>query len=78
MAYLGCGVYVTSRGPGDEKSAKPPGPPQAHRGGKDLSLWTTAYPSGFQPPTARPFNYDDGGLRVHKDFIADYLGFAMR
>ena len=32
---------------------------QTGLGGKDLSLWTTAYPSGFQPYRQSHFNIDE-------------------
>ena len=48
MAYLGWGVYVMSTVSGDEKKRKAAWSAAAHLGGKDLALWTAAYPSGFQ------------------------------
>ena len=48
-AYLGWGVYVTNRVEGDAKKRKAAWSAAAHIGGKDISLWTSAYPSGFQP-----------------------------
>ena len=75
MAYLGWGVYVTSRVSGDEKKRKAAWSAAAHLGGKDLSLWTTAYPSGFQPYRNSHFNYDEWAAAGYdKAFIADYLG----
>ena len=59
MAYLGWGVYVTSRVSGDEKKRKAAWSAAAHLGGKDLSLWTAAYPSGFQPYRNCTSNYDE-------------------
>ena len=47
-AYLGWGVYVMARVDSDEKKKKAAWSAAAHLGGKDLSLWTVMYPSGFQ------------------------------
>ena len=75
MAYLGWGVYVTSRVSKDEKKRKAAWSAAAHLGGKDLSLWTTAYPSGFQPYRNSHFNYDEWAAAGYdKAYIADYLG----
>ena len=75
MAYLGWGIYVTNRVSGDEKKRKAAWSAAAHLGGKDLSLWTTAYPSGFQPYRNSHFNYDEWAAAGYdRDFIADYLG----
>ena len=49
MAYLGWGVYVMARVDSDPKKQKAAWSAAAHLGGKDLSLWCAAYPSGFQP-----------------------------
>jgi multiple sugar transport system substrate-binding protein len=75
MAYLGWGVYVMARVDADAKKQKAAWSAAAHLGGKDISLWCAAYPSGFQPYRQSHFNisewveagYDEG-------FIADYLG----
>ena len=75
MAYLGWGIYVTSRVSGDEKKRKAAWSAAAHLGGKDLSLWTTAYPSGFQPYRKSHFNYDEWEAAGYdRAFIEDYLG----
>jgi len=49
MAYIGWGVYVMATVEGDDKKKKAAWSAAAHLGGKDLSLWASAYPSGFQP-----------------------------
>ncbi len=49
MAYLGWGVYVMKSVDADPKRHKAAWSAAAHLGGKDLSMWTAAYPSGFQP-----------------------------
>ena len=59
MAYIGWGVYVMARVDGDEKKKKAAWSAAAHLGGKDLSLWMAAYPSGFQPYRNSHFNYDE-------------------
>jgi len=75
MAYIGWGVYVTSRVSGDEKKRKAAWSAAAHLGGKDLSLWTAAYPSGFQPYRQSHFNYDEWEAAGYdRAFIEDYLG----
>ncbi|MDP2739165.1 MAG: extracellular solute-binding protein [Pseudorhodobacter sp.] len=75
MAYIGWGVYVTSRVSADEKKRKAAWSAAAHLGGKDLSLWTAAYPSGFQPYRNSQFNYDEWQAAGYdRDFVEDYLG----
>jgi multiple sugar transport system substrate-binding protein len=75
LAYLGWGVYVTSRVSGDEKKRKAAWSAAAHLGGKDLSLWTAAYPSGFQPYRNSHFNFDEWEAAGYdRAFIEDYLG----
>lgn len=73
-AYLGWGVYVMARVDSDAKKQKAAWSAAAHLGGKDLSIWTAMYPSGFQPYRNSHFDvpewvdagYDEG-------FIASYL-----
>jgi multiple sugar transport system substrate-binding protein len=55
-AYIGWGVYVTARVDSDEKKRKAAWSVAAHLGGKDLSFWCAAYPSGFQPYRNSHFN----------------------
>ncbi len=75
MAYLGWGIYVTSRVSGDEKKRKAAWSAAAHLGGKDLSLWTAAYPSGFQPYRNSHFNYAEWEAAGYdRAFVEDYLG----
>ena len=75
MAYIGWGVYVTSRVSGDEKKRKAAWSAAAHLGGKDLSLWTAAYPSGFQPYRQSHFNYDEWEKAGYdRAYVEDYLG----
>lgn len=75
LAYLGWGVYVTNRVASDEKKRKAAWSAAAHLGGKDLSLWTVAYPSGFQPYRQSHFNYDEWEKAGYdRAYIEDYLG----
>ena len=75
MAYIGWGVYVMSTVDGDEKKHKAAWSAAAHLGGKDLSLWMAAYPSGFQPYRNSQFDYAEWEAAGYdKAFIEDYLG----
>lgn len=75
MAFIGWGIYVTSRVEGDAKKQKAAWSAAAHLGGKDLSLWTSAYPSGFQPYRNSHFNYDEWEAAGYdRAFVEDYLG----
>lgn len=75
MAYIGWGIYVTSRVSGDEKKRKAAWSAAAHLGGKDLSLWTAAYPSGFQPYRNSHFNYAEWEAAGYdRAYVEDYLG----
>ncbi len=74
MAYIGWGVYVMARVDSDEKKKKAAWSAAAHLGGKDLSLWCSAYPSGFQPYRQSHFNIDEWAEAGYdKAFIEDYL-----
>ncbi len=75
MAYIGWGIYVTARVSGDEKKRKAAWSAAAHLGGKDLSLWMSAYPSGFQPYRNSHFNYEEWEAAGYdRAFVEDYLG----
>ncbi|NJR13468.1 MAG: extracellular solute-binding protein, partial [Phyllobacteriaceae bacterium] len=75
LAYLGWGVYVTNRVSGDEKKRKAAWSAAAHLGGKDLSLWTAAYPSGFQPYRNSHFNFEEWEAAGYdKAYVEDFLG----
>jgi len=75
MAFIGWGIYVTNRVSGDEKKRKAAWSAAAHLGGKDIALWMSAYPSGFQPYRNSQFNYDEWAAAGYdRDYIADYLG----
>jgi multiple sugar transport system substrate-binding protein len=73
-AYIGWGVYVTNRVSDDELKRKCAWSAAAHLGGKDLSLWMSAYPSGFQPYRNSHFNYDEWEAAGYdRAFVEDYL-----
>lgn len=75
MAYIGWGIYVTKRVSDDEKKRKAAWSAAAHLGGKDISLWTSAYPSGFQPYRQSHFNYDEWQAAGYdRAYIEEYLG----
>jgi len=59
MAYLGWGIYVMKGVDSDPVKQKAAWSAAAHLGGKDISLWTACYPSGFQPYRTSHFNVDD-------------------
>jgi multiple sugar transport system substrate-binding protein len=74
MAYIGWGVYVMSRVDADPKKHKAAWSAAAHLGGKDLSLWTAAYPSGFQPYRNSHFNIEEWVAAGYDEaFITAYL-----
>ncbi|MDG1935912.1 MAG: substrate-binding domain-containing protein [Paracoccaceae bacterium] len=75
MAYIGWGVYVMATVEGDEKKKKAAWSAAAHLGGKDLSLWASAYPSGFQPYRNSHFQYDEWEEAGYdRAYVEDYLG----
>ncbi len=75
MAYIGWGIYVTNRVSADEKKRKAAWSAAAHLGGKDLSLWTAAYPSGFQPYRNSHFDYAEWEAAGYdRAYVEDYLG----
>lgn len=75
MAYIGWGVYVMATVEGDEKKKKAAWSAAAHLGGKDLSLWASAYPSGFQPYRNSHFQFEEWEEAGYdRAYIEDYLG----
>ena len=75
MAYIGWGVYVMATVDSDSKKQKAAWSAAAHLGGKDLSLWASAYPSGFQPYRNSHFNFDEWEEAGYdRAFVEDYLG----
>ncbi|NOZ32610.1 MAG: extracellular solute-binding protein [Alphaproteobacteria bacterium] len=74
MAYIGWGVYVMARVDGDSLKHKAAWSAAAHLGGKDISLWASAYPSGFQPYRNSHFNIPEWvGAGYDEAFITNYL-----
>jgi multiple sugar transport system substrate-binding protein len=74
MAYLGWGVYVMARVDSDPKKQKAAWSAAAHLGGKDLSLWTAAYPSGMQPYRNSNFNLKEWIAAGYDEaFITAYM-----
>ncbi len=74
MAYIGWGVYVMATVDGDEKKKKAAWSAAAHLGGKDISLWMAAYPSGFQPYRESHFDYAEWEAAGYdRAFVEDYL-----
>ncbi|MBZ9741879.1 MULTISPECIES: ABC transporter substrate-binding protein [unclassified Mesorhizobium] len=73
-AYLGWGVYVMARVDSDEKKKKAAWSAAAHLGGKDLSIWTAMYPSGFQPYRNSHFDIPEWVAAGYDEaFITSYL-----
>ena len=74
MAYLGWGIYVMKSVDGDARRHKAAWSAAAHLGGKDLSMWTAAYPSGFQPYRKSHTNLDLWALAGYdKKYIGSYM-----
>lgn len=75
MAYIGWGVYVMARVDADSLRHKAAWSAAAHLGGKDISLWMSAYPSGFQPYRQSHFLYNEWEEAGYdRAFVEDYLG----
>ncbi|MGB3556600.1 MAG: sugar ABC transporter substrate-binding protein [Jannaschia sp.] len=75
LAYIGWGVYVMATVDGDEKKKKAAWSAAAHLGGKDLSLWASAYPSGFQPYRNSHFQYEEWEAAGYdREYVEDFLG----
>ena len=74
MAYIGWGIYVMSRVDSDPVKKKAAWSAAAHLGGKDISLWTSAYPSGMQPYRNSHFNIPEWVEAGYDEaFITAYL-----
>lgn len=74
MAYIGWGVYVMARVDADPAKQKAAWSAAAHLGGKDLSLWCAAYPSGFQPYRQSHFDIKEWVTAGYDEaFITSYL-----
>ena len=74
MAYIGWGLYCMKTVDMDTTKRKAAWSACAHIGGKDLSLWMSMYPSGFQPYRNSHFNIDEWvGAGYPNAFASDYL-----
>ena len=74
LAYLGWGVYVMARVDTDSKKQKAAWSAAAHLGGKDLSLWTVMYPSGFQAHRKSHFDIPEWvAAGYDQGYITSYL-----
>jgi multiple sugar transport system substrate-binding protein len=74
MAYLGWGIYVMKRVDSDAKRQKAAWSAAAHLGGKDISMWMAAYPSGFQPYRKSHGNIDNWVLAGYdRKYITSYM-----
>ena len=74
MAYIGWGLYCMKTVDEDSAKKKAAWSACAHIGGKDLSLWMSMYPSGFQPYRNSHFNIDEWtGAGYTEAFASDYL-----
>ena len=74
MAYIGWGIYVMARVDSDAKKQKAAWSLAAHLGGKDISLWMAAYPSGFQPYRQSHFNVAEWTASGYDEaFIKNFL-----
>ena len=74
MAYIGWGLYCMKTVDMDTTKRKAPWSACAHIGGKDLSLWMSMDPSGFQPYRNSHFNIDEWvGAGYPNAFASDYL-----
>ncbi len=74
MAYIGWGVYVMATVSGNPQKRKAAWSAAAHVGGKDISLWCAAYPSGFQPYRNSHFQVSEWvNAGYDRSYIDDYL-----
>jgi multiple sugar transport system substrate-binding protein len=75
-AFIGWGLYVMQKA-GERGVAEAAWDLAAHLGGKDLSMWTAIYPSGFQP-----YRYSNFDVRYWaeagypREFVEAYLASA--
>ncbi len=74
MAYIGWGLYCMKTVDSDSNKRKAAWSAAAHIGGKDVSLWMSMYPSGFQPYRNSHFNISEWtGAGYTEAFASDYL-----
>ena len=73
-AYIGWGVYVMASVDADPVRQKAAWSLAAHLGGKDVSLWMAAYPSGYQPYRNSHFDVAEWVAAGYDEaFITSYL-----
>ncbi|MFN0191055.1 MAG: sugar ABC transporter substrate-binding protein, partial [Aestuariivirga sp.] len=71
-------IYVMKTVDADEKKKKAAWSLAAHLGGKDISLWMAAYPSGFQPYRNSHFTIAEWVSAGYEEaFIKSYLDSQM-
>lgn len=74
MAYIGWGLYCMKTVDADSAKRKAAWSAAAHIGGKEVSLWMSMYPSGFQPYRNSHFNISEWtGAGYSEAFASDYL-----
>mgnify|MGYP000645011883 FL=1 len=74
MAYIGWGLYCMKTIDSDSTKRKAAWSAAAHIGGKEVSLWMSMYPSGFQPYRNSHFNISEWtGAGYSEAFASDYL-----
>ena len=74
MAYIGWGLYCMKTIDSDSVKRKAAWSAAAHIGGKEVSLWMSMYPSGFQPYRNSHFNISEWtGAGYSEAFASDYL-----
>ena len=74
MAYIGWGLYCMKTVDADSVKRKAAWSAAAHIGGKEVSLWMSMYPSGFQPYRNSHFNISEWtGAGYSEAFASDYL-----
>ena len=74
MAYIGWGLYCMKTIDSDSAKRKAAWSAAAHIGGKEVSLWMSMYPSGFQPYRNSHFNISEWtGAGYSEEFASDYL-----
>ena len=74
MAYIGWGLYCMKTVDSDSAKRKAAWSAAAHIGGKEVSLWMSMYPSGFQPYRNSHFNISEWtGAGYSEAFASDYL-----
>jgi multiple sugar transport system substrate-binding protein len=72
-AYIGWGLYVMKRAE-EGGVSEAAWDLAAHLGGKDISLWTAVYPSGFQPYRNSHFNAEEWAITYPSvEYAQDYL-----